>query len=369
MKLYGNKIHCFDEIDLLTVDYIVNKNEKPIFNNLENIGYVFYGPLFFYFMVWFMNNLYQKEVDKIFFNSREGYFLLKLYNLMKTITDSNDLPEGIYFKTSRRMSTVSAIFNENDIYKFLEMKNGTGFPIHRFYGTLEKLLFNRFGITPDGDDDNLDKVIDTTRGTNEIRKYLERYKNKIIQNAKVERNNYLVYLNSICKEDDNVVMVDHGIYGTAQSCLEKIMNRKFIGNYMCINKNSNPNNLSNIDSFYNYDTNHFKNFIIFVESIFTAPEGTYIKCDENGKFINDKEWSNQLIFDKKISVFNGIKLFIFDMMGDLLTVKGLKLNNRLPDFIFTLLESPDIVIEDSIRKTFYHDNQFVYGGEKVIGKK
>ena len=34
-------------------------------------------------MVWFMNNLYQKEVDKIFFNSREGYFLLKLYNLMR----------------------------------------------------------------------------------------------------------------------------------------------------------------------------------------------------------------------------------------------------------------------------------------------
>jgi len=77
----------------------------------------------------------------------------------------------------------------------------------------------------------------------------------------------------------------------------------------------------------------------------------------------------QEIILKKISVFNGIKLFIFDMMGDLLTVKGLKLNNRLPDFIFTLLESPDIVIEDSIRKTFYHDNQFVYGGEKVIGKK
>ena len=45
MELYGNQIHCFDEIDRLTVDFILRKNEKPVFNKLENIGYVFYGPL------------------------------------------------------------------------------------------------------------------------------------------------------------------------------------------------------------------------------------------------------------------------------------------------------------------------------------
>jgi hypothetical protein len=53
-------------------------------------------------------------------------------------------------------------------------------------------------------------------------------------------------------------------------------------------------------------------------------------------------------------------------MGDLLTVKGLKLNNKLPDFIFTLLESPDIIIEDNIRKAFYFDNQYVTGKEKLL---
>ena len=92
MELYGNQIHCFDEIDRLTVDFILSKNEKPVFNKLENIGYVFYGPLIFYFMVWMINNLYKNKADKVFFNTREGYFLLKSYEFVKTIIGSENLP-------------------------------------------------------------------------------------------------------------------------------------------------------------------------------------------------------------------------------------------------------------------------------------
>ncbi len=365
MKLYGNEIHCFDGIDRLTVDFILNKNKKPIFSNLENIGYVFYGPLLFYFMVWLMNNLYQNDTDKVFFNSREGYFLLKLYNLMKTITDSNNLPEGIYFKTSRRMSTVSAIFNEDDIYKSLELKGVDG--VHKFIGTFEKLLINRFGVFPDDNDENRNKIIDTRSDIDTVCDYLWRYKNKIVQNSSEERDNYLIYLNSVCQKDDRIVMVDNGIHGTAQSCLEKIMNRNFVGNYLLIDK-SNPYNLD-ISSFYDYDDNYIKGVFILLESVLTSPVGTYIKCGKNGQFVNDKIKHNQILFDKKIKVFRGIKLFILDMVGDLLTIKGLKLNNKLPDFIFNLLESTGIVIKGDIQKTFYFDNQFVKDTEKLIYKE
>jgi hypothetical protein len=365
MELYGNQIHCFDEIDLLTVDFIVNKNEKPIFNKLENIGYVFYGPLVFYFMVWLMNNLYQNDTDKVFFNSREGYFLLKLYNLMKTITDSNDLPEGIYFKTSRRMATVPAIFNENDIYETLKLKGDD--EIHRFNGSFESLLVNRFGVVVDDDDKNKNKIVDTRVDIEKVFNYLEHYKNRILKNSTEERNNYLTYLNSICKGNDKIIMVDNGTHGTAQAHIEKIMNRKFIGNYFCVDKS----NLYNLDvsSFYSHDTNHIKNVFIFLESVLTGPLGTYIKCDKNGKFTNDKPKNNQLIFDKKIEIFNGIKLFTIHMIDSIFSVRGLKLNNNLPDFIFSLLESDDIVIKDDIQKTFYFDNQFVQDTEKMIYKE
>ena len=69
---------------------------------------------------------------------------------------------------------------------------------------------------------------------------------------------------------------------------------------------------------------------------------------------------------EKIQIFNGVKSFILDMLYEILSVKGLKLNNKLPDFIFMLIESPKVVIEDNIRKIFYLDNQFVTEGEKSI---
>ena len=364
MELYGNQIHCFDEIDRLTVDFILNKNEKPVFNKLENIGYVFYGPLIFYFMVWMINNLYKNKADKVFFNSREGYFLLKSYEFVKTIIGSENLPEGIYFKTSRRMATVPALFNEEDIYESLKLRGPLG--VHRFNGTFEQLLNNRFGVEIDDSDENRNEHINTRNGLAVARKCLEKYKEKILQNSSEERKNYLSYIDSICKKEDKIVMVDHGIHGTTQKCIEKITNRKFIGNYLCINKNSNPYDLDSIDSFYDYDLGYLKYLIAFMESTFTAPEGMYVKCDENDGFVNDRIWSNQAVFRKKIKIFDGVKSFILDMLYEILSVKGLKLNNKLPDFIFMLIESPKVVIEDNIRKIFYLDNQFVTEGEKSI---
>ena len=357
MELYGNQIHCADEIDKLTVDFILRKNEKPVFNKLENLGYVFYGPLIFYFMVWLINNLYKNKADKIFFNSREGYFLLKSYEFVKAIIGSENLPEGIYFKTSRRMATVPALFNEEDIYESLKLRGPLG--VHRFNGTFEQLLNNRFGVEIDDSDENRNKHINTRNGLAVAHRCLERYKDKILQNSKEERKNYLSYINSISEKDDKIVMVD-------QTCIEKITNRKFIGNYLCVNKNSNPYDLDNIDSFYDYDMGYFKYLIAFMESTFTAPEGMYVKCDENGGFVNDRVWSNQAVFHKKIKLFNGVKSFILDMLYEILSVKGLKLNNKLPDFIFMLIESPKVDIEDNIRKLFYLDNQFVTEGEKSI---
>jgi hypothetical protein len=228
-------------------------------------------------------------------------------------------------------------------------------------------LINRFGVFPDDNDENRNKIIDTRSDIDIVCDYLWRYKNKIVQNSSEERDNYLIYLNSVCQKDDRIVMVDNGIHGTAQSCLEKIMNRNFVGNYLLIDK-SNPYNLD-ISSFYDYDDNYIKGVFILLESVLTSPVGTYIKCGKNGQFVNDKIKHNQILFDKKIKVFRGIKLFILDMVGDLLTIKGLKLNNKLPDFIFNLLESTGIVIKGDIQKTFYFDNQFVKDTEKLIYKE
>ena len=129
--------------------------------------------------------------------------------------------------------------------------------------------------------------------------------------------------------------------------------------YQVPQKSGAGENTKNECGFCDYDLGYLKYLIAFMESTFTAPEGMYVKCDENGGFVNDRIWSNQAVFRKKIKIFDGAKSFILDMLYEILSVKGLKLNNKLPDFIFMLIESPKMVIEDNIRKIFYLDNQLL----------
>ena len=101
-------------------------------SDLVDFGYVFYGPLMFYFIVWLINQTQKMNVNIILFCAREGYFIKKLFNIVKRYIDIKRIPESIYFKTSRRMSTVSALFNKEDIYN--------SFNVHRYYGLFKNLL-------------------------------------------------------------------------------------------------------------------------------------------------------------------------------------------------------------------------------------
>ncbi len=81
------------------------KLENP--NSFEELGYIFFGPLLFNFFIWLKSEIESDEL--ILFNSREGYFLKEIYEIFKT---KYDLPDGVYFKTSRKISTIASIFDE-----------------------------------------------------------------------------------------------------------------------------------------------------------------------------------------------------------------------------------------------------------------
>ena len=48
--------------------------------------------------------------------------------------------------------------------------------MHKFIGTFEKLLINRFGVFPDDNDENRNKIIDTRSDIDIVCDYLWRYK-------------------------------------------------------------------------------------------------------------------------------------------------------------------------------------------------
>ncbi len=57
-----------------------NKNWKNP-NSFEEFGYIYFGPLLFNFFIWLKFEL--EDCDKILFNSREGFFLKRVYELFQ----------------------------------------------------------------------------------------------------------------------------------------------------------------------------------------------------------------------------------------------------------------------------------------------
>ena len=125
--------------------------------SLEELGYTYFGPLIFNYFDWLKTEI--EDSDKILFNSREGYFFKEIYEIFK---NKYNLPESVYFKTSRKLAALASFETKDDIYNT--------FKLHRYFGTLSNLLKDRFGLTID---DIKDEVIDTSIEIPNLDEYID----------------------------------------------------------------------------------------------------------------------------------------------------------------------------------------------------
>ncbi len=315
------------------------KLENP--NSFEELGYIFFGPLLFNFFIWLKSEIESDEL--ILFNSREGYFLKEIYEIFKT---KYDLPDGVYFKTSRKISTIASIFDENDVYKTFEL--------HRYSGKISNLLNDRFGVNCDED-----YQIDTTLEIPNLNKYI----GDILNNAERVRKDYGKYIETIIGSKTKVVMVDSGYQGTTQYNIQKAFNLELKGRY--INYKGNKN-LSDVRGFYDFHKTNFQKNIIFFESIFTDKVGSYVNIIGD-KFINEEVDLTNQYFDEKIKIVNGIKEFIKEMLNMNFDAKGISYDYA--DCIFNLMCSKDYIKNEKLFDIFFHDNYYVRDVIKKIERQ
>jgi hypothetical protein len=311
--------------------------------SLEGLGYIYFGPLLFNYFVWLKNEI--GESDKILFNSREGFFLQEIYELFR---ERFGLPQSVYFKTSRRLSTIVSLFNTGDVFRT--------FDLHRYEGNLSTLLRDRFGITSHIEND---EFIDT----NDKLPNLDLYLKQIIDNSKRVRTEYKKYISEIIGESKNVLMVDSGYQGTTQYNIERTYGLKFKGRYL-VYKGNLP--LNDVKGFYDFKNGFLAKNIIFFESVFTDKVGSYVDII-NGEFINEPSTENQLHFDSKIQIVNGIKKFIIEMLES--NVDLSQFDNITSDTIFNLMCTKKYVKNEFLFDTFYHDNLYARNTNKKIIRK
>jgi predicted HAD superfamily hydrolase len=150
------------------IKLLLDKKDWQNPNSFEELGYVFLGPMVFNFFIWLKSEL--GSCDKILFNSREGYFFKEIYELFK---NKYNLPESVYFKTSRKLAALASFETKDDIYNT--------FKLHRYFGTLSNLLKDRFGLVLN----NIkDEVIDTSIEIPNLDEYID----SILLEAKNTRN-------------------------------------------------------------------------------------------------------------------------------------------------------------------------------------
>lgn len=310
-------------------------------HSFEELGYIFFGPLLFNFFIWLKAEI--KDSDLILFNSREGYFLQNIYELFKI---KYNLPESVYFKTSRKISTIASLFTKEDIYDT--------FNLHRYSGTSSNLMKDRFGI-----EWGKNEYIDSLKEIPNIDECVE----SILNNAKRLRKEYVPYINDIIGSYKNIIMVDSGYQGTTQYNLQKAFGLHLKGRY--INYKGNKN-LLDVKGLYDFEKTNFQKNIIFFESIFTDKVGSYVDI-VNGKFINENIQIENQYFEEKIKIINGIKFFINDMLQtdfDETTV-----SYEYSDYLFDLMCKKDFVKNEKLFDIFLHDNYYVRDNLKKIIRK
>jgi hypothetical protein len=307
-------------------------------NSFEELGYIFFGPLLFNFFIWLKFEV--KGSDLILFNSREGYFLKDIYELFKI---KYNLPTGVYFKTSRKISSIASLFTNEDIYKT--------FDSHRYSGILSNLMKDRFGIECDKNDN-----IDTKTEIPNIDEYVE----SILNNAKRVRNDYGKYINNTIVNHNNIVMIDSGYQGTTQYNLQKAFGLYVSGRY--INYKGNEN-LLDVVGLYDFNKTNFQKNIIFFESIFTDKVGSYIDIVD-GNFINEKIDEDNHHFEEKIKIINGIKLFINDMFA--VNFDETSVSYEYSDYLFDLMCKDGFIKNEKLFDIFFHDNYYVRDSVKKI---
>lgn len=348
---------------------------KLSFDNSEVYGYCVYGPLLEKFLIWLYSNSRKDGIDKLLFFARDGYFLEKDYRIVAELLDDGYKQDWCYLPISRRLIYMASMENEEDFKRVVE------FP---YVGTFADYMKSRFEITvTDETSEYNDRQINAVGDSKNILKWIQPYKEMIMQEAKAERENYLKYLETDGDMQKEICYgtVDLGYYGTNQYYLQRLTDIKAKGYcfYACLSENNVfINDIFMIGCFqYGNDYAAEKSLArkknIYIETFLTAPYGMIRYIDNQGNMVCEPDGKSQRNFDIKENVNGGAIDFIRDYINIYKSILVADSNEyikqmqdrteSIEDIIFYNMLNGMCNVSKDILKGFYFDNDFVGGKE------
>lgn len=333
---------------------LYDNNGKVPLSGIEDITYSFVAPVSLALVLWIIKQMRDGYYKNILFSARDGYLIKKLYDYIIQKQGYN-LPEGIYFYTSRVACSTAVVENEDDITWILGPTSLAG---------IEKTVSDRFII-----DQN--RITPRKEINEDIIIYTISNKIPLYTNSLELRKNYMTYINNIGLDNDKYAFFDLVSCGTCQYYLNRFAPMKLEGLYLgrYINNEKKKLTLPIKCMYYNYNnveenSNIFKNYFI-LEYIFSAPEPS-VKCfDKEGNAIFMKELRSEAVI-RDIKIMQDVIMNYFLHFCNFLLTKG-ELNIALIDRIYGLLDGAYTKISDN-----YFDNLFMiddFGGNQIKVKR
>lgn len=282
---------------------------NPYDEIFSNIGYSCFGPLLYGFIDWISKSCFSMKHEKIFFLSRDGFIMKKVY---ESIKDKLDI-DSYYFYASRRALQVAAIqFNSDfeDVMKHMF--------IPRFVSV--RWLLKRWGLEPNNYVTQVIKeklkMDDELSGTNiiddlRIKNLYAILREDIIRNSRNEYKAFKKYLDENDFKGD-VAIVDIGWYGNMQNSLITMLthmehNVNVTGYYLGIVPESDYQNKYNMHGYLFERGKNEKLFYRFkylnslMELFFMAPHGSAkrycVKDEKVNVELSSFEYENTYTFE------------------------------------------------------------------------
>ncbi|WP_413891186.1 rhamnan synthesis F family protein [Candidatus Aalborgicola defluviihabitans] len=241
--------HALKKNDLneeLTLGLILRANLGPVFyshfNSLDlvppshqAIGYTVLGPLVLSFVQWLGQRASEEGMDRLYFLSREGEFLKKVYDLWAQHAEA--LPPSEYLILSRRAVTVPMIRGMDEIEAIARTiyfeNQGTTFLRER-YGLV--LTDDEWSACVQQGLVHADGWVEVTNGQiDHLKPLLAALLPRILEQAKTELPGLMAYLNGVgmgLGDGKKFAVVDVGYSATIQGRLNQLLDSKVHGYYM-----------------------------------------------------------------------------------------------------------------------------------------
>lgn len=283
-----------------------NDNNKPLIADATKVGYEVCGPVIVDFMEWLIEKSQTLNLAGILLCARDGYLLETIYNQMV------DDKKAKYFLTSRISAIRAGVQSEEDIEYVDSMK---------FFGDTKESMHVRFGI-------DATEIPETDRNE------------EILRQAKIKRENYKKYIDSLHLSNETLGVFDFVAKGTTQLFLQNIMTQKLKGLYFL---QLEPEFMSDknldIESFYMEEERDssviFENYYI-LETVLTSPSPSVDEFDEAGQPIYAKETRSEESLRCVEKMQKGILDYAKDYLS-LVDVPDRKINKKLDEAFLSLI--------------------------------